>query len=376
MENAAMLGFWISIGMLFFAFSGYPLMLGILARPHKLPDREDASHPVCILIVAYNEAESIGTRIQNILQSDYPEALLRILVVSDGSTDETVTRVVELKDHRVTVMNCLERKGKAAGLNAGIATISEPFIVLTDVRQRFERDTVRKLVSRLANPNVGAVSGELRICDSSEGTGKGVDAYWKLECYIRAKESLIDSSIGCTGAVYAIRRELFTPLPEDTVLDDVVIPMQIALKGKRVIHDPSALAFDPQKLDPTVERRRKRRTLAGNFQMLFRYPSWILPWRNRLWWQLIAHKYLRLAGPVLLITPVVCSLILSDHPLYRAALLFQAAFYSLALIGMLLPSRSIIITLPAGFVFLNTAVVRAFWHYLVTPNPSRWQTNK
>lgn len=376
MQSAAAVAFWVSTGLLVLTFAGYPLIVSLLARRKTLPSRGDCNHSVCVLIVAYNEAEAISARIQNLLDSDYPPSLFRVVVVSDGSTDDTIARLAEFKHRHVEAIECHERKGKAAGLNTGLAAITEPFVVLTDVRQRFERDTIKKLVSRLANPEVGAVTGELQISNSSSGTGSGVDAYWRLECRIRRDESLIDSCIGCTGAVYSIRRELFTPLPEDTVLDDVVIPMHIALSGKRIIHDPEIRAFDPQKLDPSVERRRKRRTLAGNFQMLFRYPTWILPWRNRLWGQLIVHKYLRLAGPVLLAGPLVSSFILSDYPFYRAALLFQAAFYSLALIGMLLPLRSIIVTLPAGFVFLNTAVIRAFWHYLVTPNPSRWQKNK
>ena len=165
--------------------------------------------------------------------------------------------------------------------------------------------------------------------------------------------------------------------PTDTLLDDVVIPMQIAARGARVIHDSSALAFDPQTLEPASETRRKQRTIAGNFQMLFRHPAWLLPWRNRLWWQLIAHKYLRLAGPLLLLTTVLTSAALSgSHPFYRAALLLQAVFYLLAALGMTLPLRLKILTLPAGFVFLNAAVVSAFWNYLTNPDPARWQTQR
>lgn len=376
MDNPAAVAFWISTILLLFTYAGYPFLITLLSARRKPPEPVAEEAPVCVIVVAHNEQSRIAARVRNLLASDYPPHLLRVLVVSDGSTDGTAACIRELREPRVAVLEQNGRMGKAAGLNAGIAAVSEPVIVFTDARQTFAPDTIRRLVSRLGNPAVGAVSGELTIESAADGTGRGVDAYWKLERFIRARESLLDSCIGCTGAVYAIRRELFTALPEDTVLDDVVIPMRIALAGKRVIHDSTALAYDPQQLEPAAENRRKRRTLAGNFQMLFRYPRWLIPWKNRLWWQLIAHKYLRLCGPLLLLAVLGSSLLLCNNSLYRTALLFQAAFYVLAALGMLLPIRSKIVTLPAGFVFLNAAVVRAFWHYLVTPNPARWQTKR
>lgn len=374
MENVAVVAFWLSAFLLVFTFAGYPVLIAILTKGRSHPARQFVAEEVCVIVVAHNEAARILQRIDNLLASDFPAD---ILVVSDGSTDDTVTCIQALGNPRVTVLSQPSRMGKAAGLNAGIAIARAPILVFTDARQTFAPDTIRRLVARLSDPAVGAVSGELTIASSTSGTGSGVDTYWKMERFLRARESLLDSCIGCTGAVYAIRRELFTPLPDDTVLDDVVIPMRIALAGKRIIHEPTALAFDPQPLEPAAEKRRKRRTLAGNFQMLFRHPSWLLPWHNRLWWQLIAHKYLRLAGPLLLLLALVTSALLSETMwLYRAALLLQTAFYLLASLGMLLPLRLKILTLPAGFVFLNAAVVSAFLHYLTNPDPARWQTKR
>jgi cellulose synthase/poly-beta-1,6-N-acetylglucosamine synthase-like glycosyltransferase len=372
----AALAFWLSAGLLFFTFAGYPLLIALLSRGKTIAAREFIPQEVRVIIVAHNESGRITARIANLLASDYPAEMLRVTVVSDGSTDGTTTTVKAIGDSRVSVIEQPERSGKAAGLNAGIAAAHEPIIVLTDARQTFEATTIRKLVARLSDPKIGAVSGELQIASAAGGTGSGVDAYWKLERFLRASESVIDSCIGCTGAVYAIRRELFHPLPSDTVLDDVVIPMRIAVGGSRVVHESDAIAFDPQQLEPTAEKRRKRRTLAGNFQMLFRHPSWLLPWKNRLWWQLIAHKYLRLTGPLLLVIIFVSSAALFTNLFYRAALLFQAAFYLLAALGMTQPTRNKILTLPAGFVFLNGAVVAAFWHYLTAPDLARWQTRR
>ena len=373
----AEIGFWLSAALLFFTFVGYPLLIAWMTRGRSTPAPDFEPAEVCIVIIAYNESGRIMARIENLLASDYPAEMLRVLVVSDGSTDDTVAKIAELKNDRVRTIALPQREGKAAGLNAAISSCTAPIVVFTDARQTFAGDTIRKLVTRFGDPKIGAVSGELEIAGSPGGTGSGVDAYWKLERFLRARESMLDSCIGCTGAVYAIRRELFTPLPTDTVLDDVVVPMRIAIAGHRVVHESTALAFDPQSLEPVAEKRRKSRTLAGNFQMLFRHPAWLLPWRNRLWWQLIAHKYLRLAGPLLLFTTFLTSATLSgSHPFYRAALLLQTVFYLLAVLGMTLPLRLKILTLPAGFVFLNAAVISAFWNYLTNPDPARWQTRR
>jgi hypothetical protein len=166
---------------------------------------------------------------------------------------------------------------------------------------------------------------------------------------------------------------LFEPIPDDTLLDDVVIPMQIAMRGYRILHDPAALAFDPQPMEPAAERVRKRRTLAGNFQMLFRHPAWLLPWRNRLWWQLISHKYLRILAPALLALVFLVNVPLLSSPFYRATFAAQCACYMLAALGLTFSNlRSRIFTLPAGFVLLNAGAVLGFLHYLRGSDLHRW----
>jgi cellulose synthase/poly-beta-1,6-N-acetylglucosamine synthase-like glycosyltransferase len=368
--------FWLSTLMLAFTFAGYPLLMWLRARgkeaasPEPLPA---ASPSVTALVVAHNESNRLTARIQNLLESDYPPDKLRILVVSDGSTDDTAAHVRLLGHPRVSVLELLEREGKAAGLNAGVAACESDLIVFADARQTFAADAISRLATWLADPQYGAVSGELEIAGAQSNTGSGVGAYWKLEKFLRHQEALTDSCIGCSGAIYAIRRSLFEPLPPDTILDDVVIPMRIAIAGYRVAHDPEARAFDPQTQEPAIESQRKSRTLAGNFQMLFRDVGWLLPWRNRLWFRLFAHKYLRLAAPLFLGAALVSSAVLWRHPFYLAALLLQGGFYLLAIVGMATRLRHRFLSLPAGFVFLNLAVVRAFFRYLRGADMGRWQ---
>ena len=372
--------FWLCAGALLYTFAGYGLHIALLARLRSRQGRvapDFIAPDVCVVLVAHNEESRVLPRLENLLASDYPPGKLRVLVVSDGSTDGTVARIESLRDPRIAVLARPERGGKAACLNAGLAQSTGEIVVFADARQRFAADTIARLAAHFADPAVGAVSGALEIEQSGSSTGAGVDAYWRYEKRLRAAESRLDSCIGCTGAVYAIRRALFIPLPADTILDDVVIPMQIAIAGHRVLFDTGARAYDPQPLEPAAERIRKRRTLAGNYQMLFRHPAWLLPWRNRLWWQLIAHKYLRILAPAFLLGVFAANLALLAHPFYRLAFAGQCLFYILALLGITFPQlRARAFSLPAGFVFLNLTSIRALLHYLTSADLHRWDTRR
>ena len=367
--------FWLSLGALAYTFVGYSALMTWLARGRKIVPRELPDNPpeVWVVVVAHNEETRIATRIENLLASDFPPEKLRVLLVSDGSTDATVALAQGFDPRRVSVLARPTRAGKAAGLNAALALVTSEIVVFTDARQRFAPDAIARLAAHFADPRIGAVSGALEIEAASSAAGAGVDAYWRMEKALRSAESRVDSCIGCTGAIYAIRRALFTPIPADTLLDDVVIPMHIAATGARVIHDSDALAFDHQTLEPASEQRRKQRTLAGNFQMLFRYPGWLLPWRHRLWWQLLSHKYLRLAAPILLVAHSTSCAVIADMPIFRTILTLQIAFYFAATLGLLCPVlRGGIFAIPAGFIFLNISVIRGLIHYLTAIDLHRW----
>lgn len=321
-----------------------------------------AGPSVSIVLVVHNESSRLAARIENLAQCEFPGDR-ELIVVCGGCTDDSAAvaaslgaRVIELPDNR----------GKASGLNAGVAGARGDLIVFADARQRFHRHAILQLTSAFADPAVGAVSGNLDIAASETGAGAGIDVYWKLERLIRHLESRLDSVIGCTGAIYAIRRTAFEPLPEDTILDDVVIPMRILMSGSRVLFDREATAFDPQELAPDNEQRRKIRTLAGNYQMLFRYPAWLMPWKNRAWWQVISHKYLRLAGPFLLAGCLAASIVVArDSVFFRVMLIGQLFCYALALLGLVFRAvRSPVFTAPAGFLFLQWQGLRALFHYL------------
>ena len=237
---------------------------------------------------------------------------------------------------------------------------------------------MRALAQPFADPRVGAVSGELMLTDGPAGTavGRGVGFYWRYEKHIRRCESRVDSTVGATGAVYAIRRTLFEPIPEDTVLDDVLIPLRITRRGYRVLFEPAARAWDQVAASARQEFTRKVRTLAGNFQ-LFGRERWLLdPRRNRLWLETVSHKGLRLAAPVLHAGALVASAALADGALYRIALIGQAVFYAAALAGHLLRHtgrRSPLLSLPYVLCLLNWATVVGFFRFAAGRQAATWE---
>ena len=369
--------FWVSLTGVFYTFIGYIILMALLAKCFPRPTVKGAvkeAPKVSVVLVAYNEGERIRARLENLLASEYPGDKLEIVVVTDGSSDGTPSIVKEFADRNVRLLAQSDRGGKAACLNVGVPAASGDIVVLCDARQRFAVETIPNLVANFADERVGAVSGELFIESSSSSVGGGVDIYWKLEKIVREAEARFSSVIGATGAVYAIKRELFQPIPPDTLLDDVLIPMQIATQGHRVGFDPSAPAFDPQTTDPVQEKRRKRRTLAGNFQLLFRYPGWMMPWRTGLWWQLISHKYSRVCAPALMLVMFVSNALLCPKPLYEWIFYAHCGFYLLAAMGALLKGiKTKLLSIPSGFVFLNLMSVLGLWDYLRgTYRQGRW----
>ncbi len=339
------LAFWGSAGLLAYTFFGYPALIAVLARGARSGRGRSTGRieifrgrepSVTVVVVAQDEAPRIQARIANLLALDYPPERLDVIVASDGSTDATVEAAEAFADSRVAVMAFASRRGKAAVLNEAVAKARGSIVVLADARQVFERSALRALVGPFVDPAVGAVSGEL-VLRPERGTAvaHGVGFYWRYEKWIRRAESAFDSTVGATGAIYAIRRELFRPIPDDTVLDDVLIPLRIAASGKRVLFETRARAFDHASARAGDELRRKVRTIAGTFQLFARHPWTLVPFRNRLWFQTVSHKALRLLLPALLATTLVSSVALAHAPAYRAAVGAQAALYLAAAIGFL-----------------------------------------
>jgi poly-beta-1,6-N-acetyl-D-glucosamine synthase len=365
--------FWSSLFLIFTAYAGYPIFLYIWARLRPRPVRRGSISPsVTILIAVRNEEKWLPAKLQNLEQLDYPADRLQVVVVSDGSTDATNEILAGWKNPAVCAVTLSEHGGKAAALNHGVSAANGEVIVFTDARQSIAPDAIRNLVANFADPTVGCVSGELTISQAGAAGAEGVGLYWRMEKKIRHWEGLAGSTVGATGALYAVRKNLISPLPSGTILDDVYIPLEVVRQGQRVVFEPRALAFDPLTPDSKQEFRRKLRTLVGNYQLLQLAP-WVLTRPNPLRLQFICHKLLRLLVPFALLGALVSALWLRTD-FYELALVLQIIFYALAGLG-LSPVKFGIVSRLSGvslaFLVLNTAAAVAFV-YFVTGKKAIW----
>jgi cellulose synthase/poly-beta-1,6-N-acetylglucosamine synthase-like glycosyltransferase len=342
--------FWVSVLFVAYTYVGYPILLFLWSSFVRRPVRKRTlvdGRPwptVSVIIAAHNEAARLPGRIRNLLDQRYPVPL-EIILVSDGSTDSTRRTLLTFAD-RVRTLE-VPRGGKPQALNAGAAAATGEILVFADARQRFDREAIAELVANFDDPQVGAATGALILdCEhesaaSQSSAGEGVGLYWRYEKWLRRHESRIGSTLGTTGAIYAMRRSLWQPLPAETLLDDVLAPMRIVLAGKRVVFEERALAFDRVVADNRAESRRKTRTLAGNYQILWLEPRLLIPFVNPVWLQYASHKIGRLLVPWALIAAFLTSVALfTTHQIYAVALILQLGFYGLAALGGWMESRA------------------------------------
>ena len=380
--------FWGSLVALAYVYVGYPLIAGLRARLRPRPVRSAPIQPhVTIVVVAFNEAQRIPGRIENLLALDYPRDRLDIVIASDGSTDDTVAHAKAYAGAGVRVFRFDERRGKAAVINDVVPRLTNDIVVFADARQRFDAGSLRALVKNFADPSVGAASGELMLAtDGGTATAaRGTAFYWRYEKFIRHSEGLADSTVGATGAIYGIRRELFEPIPADTLLDDVVIPIRIARRGYRVVFEPGARAYDTASATAQQEFIRKARTNAGTFQ-LFSRERWLLnPLQNRLWFETVSHKALRLTLPLLHALVFLSNAFVVwelgvgswefERAVYSALLAGQVAFYAAALVGHARREsqrRSFVFSVPCAICLLSWAAVVGFARFVTNRQQVTW----
>jgi poly-beta-1,6-N-acetyl-D-glucosamine synthase len=360
--------FWGSALFVGYAFVGYPALLFLRSRWRARPVLKARILPsVSVVMAVHNEAEVLPAKLSNLAGLDYPADRLEIIVTSDGSTDATEKIVAAGTSDRLRLVAAPQREGKASALNRGMQAARGEIILFTDARQLIRADAIQQLVANFADPWVGCVSGELILGQlEASGSSEGFGLYWRLEKKIRQWESLTGSVIGATGALYAARRDLLVPLPKGTILDDVYLPMQVARRGRRVVFEPQALAFD-RVATSQREFRRKVRTLTGNYQLVQLAP-WLLTPSNPLLWNYVSHKILRLLAPFSLTALLISSLFLRA-PLYEAAIVLQVAFYALGALTIFGRPRPAIIArladAAAAFVVLNAAAAVALYFFLI-----------
>lgn len=368
--------FLIGIAAILYTLIGYPLLLWLIGRGKREPIRkDDILRTVSVVIAVRNGGDFLANKLESVLALNYPRELIQIVVISDGSTDETDRIGESFAKSRGVEFYRIESSGKPSAVNLGISLAKNEILVLTDVRQTLDPNSLRNVIACFGDPHVGAVSGELFIRTGLSHEEADTALYWKYEVFIRKQMSRIDSTFGTNGPFYAMRRSLAVHIPPDTLLDDVYLPLAGFFRGYRIILEESAKAFD-YPTDLNSEFRRKVRTQAGLYQILRQYPQ-LLSSSNRMRLHFLSAKFGRLLTPFFLIAIAISTLGLP--PLLRnAALIAQVSFYLVAIVDCWIPRTLAIkqLTSPVRtFVVLTTAAFLACKIFFVPPR-RLWKETK
>jgi len=367
--------FWISLAILVYSYFIFPLLLKIFVTPENIESQKIDSYPdVDIIIAAYNEESCIHERIENALKQNY-EGKFRVLVASDGSTDRTGEIITSFTDERVVAINFEQNRGKISVLNDLVSKSEADFLVFTDANTDFKEDAVDVLISSFSD-TTGAVSGELVLVTEDDNQNKD-GLYWKYEQFLKRCESALGGILGANGAIYAIRRELYIPLSEDTIVDDFCIAMNVKKQGFDVIYNDKAIASEEVAPSLNDEFGRRVRIGVGNYKA-FNANLWALSPKYGMfsfcYW---SHKVFRWFAPHLMVFVFIANLFLLKDSFYVLTLLGQIAFYLIGWYGQQQISKGIkvgsIMAIVSFFLSMNVGLGQGFLKFLTGHRSGGWQ---
>jgi cellulose synthase/poly-beta-1,6-N-acetylglucosamine synthase-like glycosyltransferase len=382
--------FWASVAIIIYSYFIYPLILftfsGItqafsdtkyLWRRRQRRTLDVKDYPaVSIIIAAYNEESCIKARVENLLTLEYPKEKLTLLIGSDGSSDQTAEILSEFDIDNLHVHIFNTNRGKMSVLNDLVEKSSDDIIIFSDANTHFQSDTIEQLARHFDNDKIGAVCGELHLVDGDTGDNKD-NVYWRYEQVLKFHESRLNALQGANGAIYAIRKSLFIPLPANTIVDDFQIAMNVAKQGFRLVYDPEAIAIEEIAPNLAEEEGRRVRIGLGNYQAFFKMP-WAL--NPLLGWRFVAyisHKVCRWFVPHFMLIALIANIMLLDSIFYQAILAAQLVFYFIAFYGIKRQAdgkkTSTLIALLAFFVAMNLALMRGFIKYFSSNVQGTWQ---
>jgi cellulose synthase/poly-beta-1,6-N-acetylglucosamine synthase-like glycosyltransferase len=366
--------FWISAAVVAYTYFGYLLYLYLRSRWKAKPTRYASVYPrVSIVVAAYNAAELVERKLQNLSRLNYPRELLEVIIVSDGSTDRTEEVLHSRSWSFLHPIVLAAREGKSAALNHGIEAAKGEILVFTDVRQVLVPDAIRHLVSNFADETVGCVSGELMLGhasraehdDVSELEPSGLGVYWTLEQKMRRWEGASGSVVGTLGALYAVRSELAAPFPCAIILDDLYMAMNVARRGFRIVYEPRARVWDDIANPLHKEFWRKVRTLTGNYQLLQLAP-WLMTRENPIRLEFISHKLMRLLVPFAFVGMLISSALVRST-FFHILFWLQLGFYGMSIVAIFRPRLGIFARaaeVALTLVVLNTAAIVALIRFV------------
>ncbi|MEM3136822.1 MAG: glycosyltransferase family 2 protein [Candidatus Nitrosotenuis sp.] len=374
--------FFTCFGFILYTYVIYPCILAIWAvgRHRKIQGTIHYETPsVSVLISAYNEEGVILHRIKNLAETNYPTEKIEFLIGSDGSTDKTNEILSSCKLPNLRPIIFHQRSGKASVLNSLIPAANGEIIVFSDANTFFQTDTIKKIVECFADPSVGAVCGNLQFISDLRTTGGYAEGtYWHYENLVKKLESDVHTTIGATGAVYAIRKELFRPLPlNNVVMDDFLIPLFVVQRGYRIVYRPDAMAFEKLSNSVVGEFRRKVRIGAANFYGISYFASLLHPRHGFVAFALWSHKIIRWFVPFLLICVFLMTVLLAAHSdFFYAIFIAEILFIGMAIFGFALDRLKLsvgVLGLPYYFLTVNVALFAGFIKYLFDKQKATWE---
>ena len=364
--------------MVTYHFVLYPTLVIGLARLR--PRRELAAGGdyfplVSLVIAAYNEEKVIAEKLRNTLAIDYPADRLETIVVSDGSTDKTPEIAGQFASQGVVSMHQPGRRGKTAALNRAVERARGELIVFSDANNEFSPNALRELVKHFKDPAIGGACGVKRIKPAAgRDSTKGDGMYWKYESAIKMAEGSVQSITNADGEIFAMRRSLYQAVDEKIINDDAQITIDIVQQGYRIVYEPGARSSEYASISFRDDFYVKVRMIAGGFQTIRENWRILFPPRSWFAFTFLSHKVLRWMIPELLIAIAVASLLLADQPVYRALLIVQLLFYSMALYAFRIVRHGAIpptfLYVPFYFCMMNLAALYGLHRFL-----SGWQTH-
>ncbi len=380
--------FWLNVLVVVYTYLGYGLILLILnllfSRKNRISTKTEHAE-VSILIAAYNEEDWIVEKINNTLSLDYPAKLLKVIVITDGSTDETYQKAKSCSNSTgisVEVYHQPERKGKLAAIERIMPLVKSPITVFTDANTHLNSQAIQHLVHHYHNPKIGAVAGEKRISSANkdEASSAGEGLYWKYESLLKAWDAKLYSAVGAAGELFSIRTNLYENIPPDTLIEDFYLTMTVLRKGYRIAYAADAYAVEGSSASVGEELKRKIRIAAGGLQASWRLRDLLNPFRYGVFsWQFLSHKVLRWTlAPLALPLVFVSNLLLafSAGKLYLGIFILQILFYLLALLGWFFEKKQLKIKaffIPYYFCIMNYSVFLGFARLLKKQQTVLWE---
>jgi len=363
--------FWVSVLLILYPHLIYPGVLYLL-RPREPKERNPRlMEPVAVVCSVYNEEKVIARKIENFYLLDYPEVELYLGL--DGCSDNTMAEIHRtIRDNRVKVFD-FPRGGKVRVINALLERVWQPYVVMTDANSMFRPDAVSNLLAHLGE-GVGVVCGRLVLLDGDGGSGEGI--YWRLETFIKKRESLFGSVIGANGAIYLFRRELFEPLPPTTINDDFSISMRIFEQGHAVVYAEDAVAEELQITSDSEEFRRHVRDAAGHFRALVYLRGLLNPLHGKRFFFYLSHRVLRWLGPLFLVAAFLSNAMLLTHSRYHALFATQCLWYGIVAVVCCFRIRWKPLYIFYYFILLNLAIMFGFFKNLLGLQQTTWDSTR